>query len=341
MAEHFPEDPALSDPQIGFIHEILETLGMGEDEPRPSPLEAALTAYFAEEAQDPPDSPLYYVGPDGTTRPRDPVTGTILRFGDIPPSLLEEEQMRYGFDFWRTHGHEVRLSLLLTMHTGDGDIAGSGIDLPAVVQRLKEEDGMLFLEGVADAEVTHNMERFYALLANLPAKEREGVELLIAGLLGEAPQLTTEADVTRAIAATGVRPTYVDVIGDGTGIADRTAMMLKQAAAAIEESEEQDPVELLRVRQSEDYYRDMYIIGKMGAMLADEFNATDRIPDAALLVGILHKAVGKILGAMGAQVTIVGGLNERRGLNMLADLRTKGELSTQDIIALAEEMYAE
>ena len=106
------------------------------------------TVHESEALLGPPESPYYVVSSDGVARPKDPSTGEVIGPGEIPPSLLTDENLRRGIEFLQEHGEELSLRILL-VGSGERDaLPASGVQLHAEAQAVQAQGGSLYIEGL-------------------------------------------------------------------------------------------------------------------------------------------------------------------------------------------------
>ncbi|HUC89174.1 MAG TPA: hypothetical protein VMR45_00040 [Patescibacteria group bacterium] len=266
-----------------------------------------------------PNSPESFIEIDryGTARALDPITGDVMRPGEIPPSLLADPELKQGFDFWKQHGASVPFTLLLTRHVEASDLRNGEFDLRAEAQALSATGGQLFVEGFAPKERTANADQLHNIASNLddPA-QIQGLRDIIWAEAAKDPNFSFSAETLSQIMSTKVKVATPDFITDGDRPADKAlAAWHKQVKAArIARSGRSDPTAIIQefvqhsaVDMGFCHYRNLYLIGKMGAHLSRQYASTGKIPGgASLLIGKLHENIAVTLTDMGVSVTLKG-----------------------------------
>ncbi|HMI09324.1 MAG TPA: hypothetical protein VK497_02895 [Candidatus Saccharimonadales bacterium] len=264
-----------------------------------------------------PETPVYYeVDSNANVLPLDPVTGNRLRAGEIPESLLADPELRKGYDYFRNNGSRIRFGLLLTTHGTAEDLIESGVSLAAEAKELAELQGVLFLEGNFATSAGKQSE-IIALnrSSHLPyTKARQRQEMIRSLELGA----TFQGEELAQITGTNVELACPDFVRDSDRPAD-TALTEWQIQLKYMRQKE-------RVVQGDDdkywsllmgytIYRDCYLVGKMGAYLADRpedfSDETDDAVYAKLLAGPTHAGIGQYIEGFGASVEYSGETSDK------------------------------
>ncbi len=86
------------------------------------------------------------------------------------------------------------------------------------------------------------------------------------------------------------------------------------------------------------FYRDFYLVGRMGAEMAKRANGSNAATGASLLVGRLHENIGTILQKMGVEVTAIGNRdNGHWSTKLMVDCVRRGAIRAQDAERLAKD----
>lgn len=308
-------------------------------ETRPATGLEKFAAFFAHEAlYGPPENGFYVVDDQGVTRPRDPVTGDILRAGDIPPSLMYDEGMRRGFQFLIDHGRELRLRILLTRHIRFDDLTRSAIDLPREALRLSAGGGVLFIEGVGTTEGIAVEQRNYSAAAHARPAEAALYRRAFASIAEHEPDAAFKAGIATALISTGVTVRSPDIVRDSPRIPDQAATaMLDYADSIVLTPDIATSVEYARATMAADFYRDMCIVGRMAEEMAAAFEATGRLTERALLIGNLHQYMGNIFKRYGAEVTFAGQEPEEGAGRIQMRWVEKAAITLNDFAAIASQ----
>jgi len=271
----------------------------------PSPAEAysiPTEKYFQEDAE-------------GNINFLDPITGDTLKPDKIPESLLQDDELRSGFDFILKNSHRINFTLMLSSHLGPNNLAEAGIDLRGVAERLRTSNGVLFLE--------HSDKR-----ARKPEKD----------VLG-AKQFNSE--LGSQLSNTQIRVAFPDFSRHSDRPSDQALTAWWQAIEDTASTEEltQHGFENALLRQVAMYagfqsYRDWYLVGKIGAKLS-EFDSQDALNEnieAAMLVGSHHPGIGDLLKSAGAKVELQGIHDERLNWydNEIVHVISTSKISTDD-----------
>ncbi|HUC89217.1 MAG TPA: hypothetical protein VMR45_00265 [Patescibacteria group bacterium] len=248
-----------------------------------------------------PKDKFFGIGEDGTIRPRDPLTGEIMWPGEIPKSLLADPELKQGFEFWKKHGPDVAFKLLLCSHSSAKDLLEADFDLNAVAKRLGRSGDPLYLEGVGrvdDAELSREVHNRFSHSTKQQLIEGGDAEDIV---VVDQPLDNFSFQILNQIMATGVDVVNPDYYADGKRPADVALAAWRRevrGASAVHG-------EALRVGYI--FYRNAYLIGKMGADLARRHAATGEVPSsAALLIGNLHEGIAIDLRRMGVTVRSFG-----------------------------------
>lgn len=245
----------------------------------------------------------------GTVRPLDPLTGTVMYPGEMPPSLLADPEIQKGMAFWRSYGHEVAFRFLGTSHADETRMAQWGIDLRAEAERLAANNNVLFIEGNSTADVVHGAETLFkmAAVAN-PAKQSELIAAL-DNLAATRPNFGHYAEVAKQIMCTGVTTAIPDYIVGGNRPGDMVLTAWRRQKDALDLSDLPDGtpfnlalLERLALEMGIDMYRDMQFVGRMGAILAGR-HVPGQITETAWVGGAMHENMGRHIAAHGASVS--------------------------------------
>ncbi len=300
----------------------------GGDAPRGEPADSTKETLV-------PTERIYAVDDQGFIRPRDPLSGAILRPGEIAPSILDDPEIREGFAFWQAHGAAVDFRFLGTQHLTAEDLERSGIDLRAEALRLQETGGILFLEGYAPEELFRSAEELHRLAAGIPPELHEQYERILDTIVEESPDFGYGASVAKAIMGTHVQTSCVDFVLDGQRPTDKALSILHRAYNTAKDSQRTDRPQSERVQNligtlfSYDSYRNMQFVGRMGAVLA---RTQSRYAD--WLGGALHMPIGAYVEGQGATVSYAGQTNIFPFNRRMIDCVRRGEISQTDVMGM-------
>ncbi|HUC89258.1 MAG TPA: hypothetical protein VMR45_00480 [Patescibacteria group bacterium] len=308
-----------------------------------TPVSDSTEAAFKERAG--PKDTYFAVGEDGTILPRDPITGDIMHPGEIPPSLLDDPELRAGFEFWKGPGRNVPFKLLLTLHGSGSDLRNAAFNLHAEAKQLGKAGGVLFLESIATVAYNAKLRRQYNNTSHMSSLLAKVWLVRRGSSKAYAEEDGFESELFSQVQATGVDVELPDLCSDGQRPADRALMNWRRTAdgAHIFTSKRYNPTQTdkrLRCDALEmgiTYYRDMYFIGKMGAELARRHAAGRLSGGAALVVGRLHENIAARLSDTGVAAEMVGKLTDRKG-RLLIDYVRDCKLTPQDSAAIGEAM---
>ncbi len=256
------------------------------------------------------------IGEDGTIRPRDPLTGEIMWPGEIPKSLLADEQLRAGFEFWQGPGKEVPFRMLLCSHDSGERLAEAGIDLRAEAQRIKQVDGTLFIEGVGFTAEKIRLNRQFNRVSRLTDGQSQSDEYDDPLLQGQGPGNAFLTAVLGQVKGTKVNVAFPDYCPDSTRPSDIVLLAWDMQIEDVygDGYWRYDPSGLRMIERFQALhvgnicYRDLYLLGKIGHNLHMQHISTGKLPrGVAFLTGAAHENIGRILQDMGVEVTMAGG----------------------------------
>ena len=251
-----------------------------------------------------PFPPYFVIDGDNSAIPLDPITQERLQPHTIPESLSADPDLQRGYNYLRDNAHRIHFRLLLSGHGNADDLAAAGIDLEQEARELAGNNGVLFVEHVS----THKGTKQAQADLNAASHAREDS-------VATARQLATAqfgkqsffGEKLRQLAGTGVEVVHPDFTTDSSSPVD-------QALTAWDDALEETMDQLKGITNQTEYtrlldkwhssnigfnaYRNWYLIGKMGAYLADQGKPGDI--HASLLVGGLHHAIGEEIGLFGA-----------------------------------------
>ncbi|HUC89257.1 MAG TPA: hypothetical protein VMR45_00475 [Patescibacteria group bacterium] len=318
----------------GFCQEVAVTQDETvEPHPRPA---------FTERSDS--KDPYYAVGKDGTMRPRDPITGGIMWPGEIPPSLLADPELREGYEFWKEHGKDVPFRLLLVSHDSGEGLTNSEVNLYAEAQRLQQNDGVLFLECVTSTAARNRelLEQHNAA-SNATGDEVEREQAKLRQRLADNPWASFRVESLSQIMSTRVDVAIPDYCEGDARPADvaLTALGNEIDAAANAMNSTKAFFRCTALELAYTYYRDMYLVCKMGAELAKCHAATGLPGGAAFLGGRTHENIGVTLRQMGVKVTDVGKNDSNDPWNRhLVDCVGRGVITDKDAKLLLRDMLS-
>jgi hypothetical protein len=310
--------------------EVSDTVQFTRDE-----VAAMLAPVFAEEdLSGPPESPFYAVDEEGVTRPRDFAADVTLHPGEIPPSILKDEGMRRGFAFWEEHGSEVQMRVLLIKHEKAGDIERSGVDLRREAQALQKVEGVLYVEGVGMTQDGRDRtSEFFNKVSHASGEQIGELRAYLEAVALEAPQASYETDEAISLIGTGVDVRHVDYSLDGQRRPDAVLTVISDHEERLEIVDAEATVDYTRLGLTHDYYRELYLIGRIGEDLADQLTATGSIPLlTSLLTGALHENVGHRLRTQGVNITFVGGEGLTQGDRDYITCIGKAAMTHEDLV---------
>lgn len=240
----------------------------------------------------------------------DPVTGDVMQPGKCPESLLSDERLAEGLAFLHEHGSLLRFSLLLSRHASGKDLEDSAIDIHTEAREIAANNGVLFLENIStNEEQREKHEANLAALAHVSEKQAASLEQHYP----DKSNLSFSDAVATSIAGTGVKTLLPDFGKDSAHASDQTLATwykaIKDKFATAEETGKLNP-QYLPAYAGFVFYRNWYLIAKMGKRLADVYGdspITNPI-DVRLLVGTQHEQIGHDLEAMNMAVAYKGEL---------------------------------
>ncbi len=250
---------------------------------------------------------FYATGEDGTIYFRDPVTRKIIPPGAIPEGFLSDPELASGFSFWQGYGPQISFSLLLCPHASGNDLRSSSVDLRSEAQRLGRDGQPLFVEYVGTIKSAEELRRLYNQTSGFQEtsdQPQPSENVPARGSNGDSYKQET----LNQIRSSGVEVIIPDFRVDTTNKVEQSLTTLEFSARPYAESFARRAI--LTVCGIS--YRNMYIVGKMGAALAKRHEATGELPSSAgLLVGALHKNIAETLRSLGVNVNVSGDIDPR------------------------------
>jgi hypothetical protein len=233
----------------------------------------------------------------------DPINGDILRPDRIPESLAADGELKRGYDFLFQHADRIRFTLLLAEHLGSDGLDKAGIDMAAVAIMLSKTGGALYLEG-ARTKVAKSAQQ-----EDETRQFKDAVARQLASVKQYLPEIyMPEVDYSDQSS----RPADQALVRWQHDIETEQEFVSRTILESPEESLRAYD-NLIAMFVGFEAYRQWYLVGKIGATLAD-IDAQRQPPsndclEAAGLFGSMHPGLGKRLEFIGAEVVYRG---ERR-----------------------------